>query len=216
LLDNYFFGDHDGGMSDTRKGQSRTELSTRLLLEATADLVVENGWERTTLGAIGRRAGYSHGLVTQRFGSKDGLLHALLDRMTTQWATTELAPRMPAERGVESVCLFLSEVRASAVRDPRSLRALYALMFEGLRIDAIRDDLHKTHVQLRSALAEAFAAQEGRGAGSTDPQIAAARVVAVLRGAAYQWMLDETFPFVDVLSATIDDLVAAHDGGERS
>jgi AcrR family transcriptional regulator len=189
-----------------RKTQTRTELSTRLLLEASADLIVEKGWERTTLAAIGRRAGYSHGLVTQRFGSKDGLLHALLDRMTTQWATNELAPRMPEEAGLPSIRMFLAEVRDSAVRDPRTLRALYALMFEGLRIDAIRSDLTKTHAQLRDAFARALAADAGAVDTGVDPALAAAAIVASLRGAAYQWMLDESFPFAEVLTVMIDDI----------
>jgi AcrR family transcriptional regulator len=189
-----------------RKTQTRTELSTRLLLEASADLIVEKGWERTTLAAIGRRAGYSHGLVTQRFGSKDGLLHALLDRMTTQWATNELAPRMPEEAGLPSIRMFLAEVRDSAVRDPRTLRALYALMFEGLRIDAIRSDLTKTHAQLRDAFARALAADAGAVDTGVDPALTAAAIVASLRGAAYQWMLDESFPFAEVLTVMIDDI----------
>lgn len=189
----------------TRRKQARTELSTRLLLEATADLIVENGWERTTLNAIARRAGYSHGLVTQRFGSKEGLLHALLERMTTEWATNELVPKLPANAGPESIRLFLLEVRDSAVHKPRMLRALYALMFEGLRISAIREDLIKTHEKLRDAFAQAFSNVELPGF-LPSPQIAAASVVSALRGAAYQWMLDESFPFADVLSVIVENL----------
>ena len=61
--------------------QARSEVSTGKLLDAAAELISEGGYERMTLAAIGKRAGYSHGLVTARFGSKEGLLWALVDRM---------------------------------------------------------------------------------------------------------------------------------------
>jgi AcrR family transcriptional regulator len=43
-------------------------VSTRRLIQAAAELLTERGYERTTLAAIGERAGYSAGLVTGRFG----------------------------------------------------------------------------------------------------------------------------------------------------
>ena len=56
----------------------RVELSTRRLVSAAAELIVEKGWEATTAAEIGRRAGYSRAMVHARFGTKDAILYALL------------------------------------------------------------------------------------------------------------------------------------------
>jgi len=56
------------------------------LLDAAADLIAEGGYEAMTLAAVGERAGYSRGLVTARFGSKDQLLEALGSFTATPFA----------------------------------------------------------------------------------------------------------------------------------
>lgn len=186
--------------------QRRTEVSTRLLLEAAAGLIAEQGYERTTLVAIGQRAGYSHGLVSQRFGSKDGLLHALVQRFTTEWATHHLNPQITAEAPVDGIAFMLTEIRDSGARNPGTIRALYALMFEGLRIPALREDMVELHRQLRMRVAEAvrMAQQQGEVPSRLDGEAFARLVISTLRGASYQWLLDPDFP----LAQTITDLVA--------
>jgi len=69
--------------------QARAEVSTRRLLDAARDLIAEVGYHRATLALIAQRAGYSHGLVTRRFGSKENLLYVLVERMTVTWAQRE-------------------------------------------------------------------------------------------------------------------------------
>lgn len=50
------------------------------MLDAATRLIATQGYTATTLEAIGSEAGYSRQLVTQRFGSKDQLLQALVAR----------------------------------------------------------------------------------------------------------------------------------------
>ena len=56
-----------------RTQAERSATSDKALLDAAIDLILERGIEKTTLQAIGARAGYSRGLATYRFGSKAGL-----------------------------------------------------------------------------------------------------------------------------------------------
>ena len=56
----------------------RRDRSERELLEAAIRVVSEQGVSAATFEMIGREAGYSRGLVTQRFGSKDGLIRSLI------------------------------------------------------------------------------------------------------------------------------------------
>jgi AcrR family transcriptional regulator len=55
-----------------RRGQAETAL-----LNAAAELVVEEGVHSLTLARVGARAGYSRGLIPHYFGSKQALLERL-------------------------------------------------------------------------------------------------------------------------------------------
>ncbi len=186
--------------------QRRTEMSTRKLLEAAAELIAELGYERTTLVAIGQRAGYSHGLVTQRFGSKDGLLHALVQRMTTDWAVVHLDTELNGADGIDGVEFLLREIRDSVLRQPTLGRALYSLMFEAVRIPALHADMVELHRELRQRVADVVEQARDRGEVRADvrPGAFAGLVVSTLRGAAYQWLLDPEFPYAE----TVTDLIA--------
>lgn len=63
-----------------RTQAERSAKSEERMLNAAEELFAEQGLIRTTLIDIGRRAGYSGGLATHRFGSKHGILKALVER----------------------------------------------------------------------------------------------------------------------------------------
>lgn len=65
----------DSGRLTQAERRERSELE---LLEATMRVVSEQGVAAATFDAIGKEAGYSRGLVTQRFGSKEGLIRSLI------------------------------------------------------------------------------------------------------------------------------------------
>lgn len=175
------------------------------LLRAAAELIAEQGYERTTLAAIGQRAGYSHGLVTRRFGSKDGLIEALLRRMIDDWKQRELAPELEGKTGIDALQTVIHQIRSSVHRDPGALRALYALMFEGLKPvpEVLARRMRELHLYQRTSWADAL--QEGLAAGDVQPDInvetTAALLVSTLRGAAYLWLLDSEFDIDGVLLA---------------
>src|ERR1700744_2865414 len=65
-------------METTRQTQpERRRLAEAALLNAAAELVVEDGVQALTLARVGQRAGYSRGLITHHFGSKQALLESL-------------------------------------------------------------------------------------------------------------------------------------------
>ncbi|MEU0795260.1 TetR/AcrR family transcriptional regulator [Amycolatopsis sp. NPDC005961] len=65
-------------MTTTRRTQQeRRDQAEAALLGAAAELVVEQGVRSLTLARVGERAGYSRGLVTHHFGSKQVLLERL-------------------------------------------------------------------------------------------------------------------------------------------
>ncbi|MEU0843682.1 TetR/AcrR family transcriptional regulator [Streptomyces sp. NPDC005962] len=65
-------------MTSTRRTQQqRRDQAESALLHAAAELVVEEGVRSLTLVRVSERAGYSRGLVTHHFGSKQSLLERL-------------------------------------------------------------------------------------------------------------------------------------------
>jgi AcrR family transcriptional regulator len=60
-----------------RTQQERRDQAEAALLNAAAELVVEEGVHSLTLARVGQRASYSRGLITHYFGSKQALLERL-------------------------------------------------------------------------------------------------------------------------------------------
>jgi AcrR family transcriptional regulator len=63
--------------TERRTQQQRRDQAEAALLNAAAELVVEEGVHALTLARVGERARYSRGLVTHYFGSKQALLQHL-------------------------------------------------------------------------------------------------------------------------------------------
>lgn len=64
-----------------RTQAERRDESERCLLEAAIAVVAEQGVSAATFETIGRQAGYSRGLATQRFGSKQKLIEAVIGHL---------------------------------------------------------------------------------------------------------------------------------------
>jgi AcrR family transcriptional regulator len=65
-------------MTTTRRTQQeRREQAEAALLNAAAELAIEHGVRSLTLARVGERAGYSRGIVTHHFGSKQALIERL-------------------------------------------------------------------------------------------------------------------------------------------
>ncbi len=180
-------------MSVPSRQAERTERSAEALLDAAGELIAEGGLEAMTFAAIGQRAGYSRGLVTARFGSRAGLVNALLRRTWGQVQVRRDALTRPGQPAIDGLMSFVIVIRQYAQEDPRNVRALFALMFEALGPDdALRARMMQFHQAMRDDIAQLVEA--GRADGSVndaiDPESTAVMLVALFRGLAYQWMLD--------------------------
>jgi AcrR family transcriptional regulator len=67
--------------------QARAQATVEAILTATAELLVDLGYERTTTNAIARRAGVSIGSLYQYFPNKEALFTALCDQHMTEMTT---------------------------------------------------------------------------------------------------------------------------------
>jgi AcrR family transcriptional regulator len=69
----------DVKQSSAARGQARTRLARRAVIEAARDLFVEGGYAMTTVAAISGRADVPEPTVYRLFSSKVGILKVLLD-----------------------------------------------------------------------------------------------------------------------------------------
>lgn len=175
------------------KQQQRTERSTNALLQAASELIVEGGFDALTFAAIGDRAGYSRGLVTARFGSKDGLVEALIDRIVTTWNTRNVLPQTRGLSGRDALVRVVDAIRRQAERDPSGLRVLYAMAFEAI---GPHEELRLRMVKLHEGMRADFATlirrglEDGSIPAGTPADREAELVIAGLRGIGFQWLLE--------------------------
>lgn len=179
--------------SRPRRSQAeRTAESDRRMLRAALKLIGERGYQGTSLAAIGEEAGYSRGLVHERFGSKAGLLWALVKNMLRVWNQQGRARSDPKHVGIDALCDMLDNHRSAIERD-EGYRAFYALLFEVLGpIPELLPEFQKLHRDFRSDIERML--RDGIAAGSVradiDPAAEAVILMSTMRGIAVQWLLE--------------------------
>lgn len=193
-------------MSPSSTTQRRTQAervaeSDRALIGAAVRLIAERGYQRTTLAAIGEASGYSRGLVTQRFGSKEGLLLAVLDRLLDSWALRNVGPRVEQRTGIDALRASLDAYLHVVDTAPESLRAYHALLREADGpVPAVRTRVAEVNRRERDGIEALLRAGQADGTvrADVDPRAVAATFLATIRGTTTQWLLD---PSVDITAA---------------
>jgi AcrR family transcriptional regulator len=189
-----------------RTQQERRAESEQKLLEATAELVVERGFNQLSLNAIGERAGYSHALVTHLFGTKAALIERL-NGMVDELYRSRIEPAVGEKEGLAGVAAFVETYLGLVTSgDPiaRVHVVLWAQAVAGapeLRESRIEWDRH-----FRAGVAELVARASGRSTVDTDCETTAFVIVGLLRCVAMQQLLD---PASVSLPAAIDRVIDA-------
>jgi AcrR family transcriptional regulator len=177
----------------------RVAQSDRALLDAAIELIAERGYDRTTLALIGEKAGYSRGLVTQRFGNKENLLWAVMRDVLDRWNTNALAPRVGDKTGVAALQSILAAYLDACESGPNRIRAYYALLREADGpVPAVRETIRKLHVKERASIANMIRAGNVRA--DIDPDAEATAFLGVMRGVTMQWLLDPKVDLVGTLT----------------
>lgn len=197
-----------GAASTERRTQAeRKESSRKGLLGAALELIAERGFRASSLQAIGERAGYSRGLVSARFGSKEGLLRELVTRMLDRWGTDVRDPAVGSRIGAEALARVAGVHKSAIQQSPDVMRALYMLLFESLSdMPELRGELGRLDQRLRSGTERRLRA--GVKAGSVrrdvDAEAQATLFLAVLRGITLQWLVDPDGMDLDRVYAALD------------
>jgi len=172
-----------------RTQAQRRELSDQRMLDAAFRLIERQGGSRTTLVEIGELSGYSHGLVSHRFGSKEALVRAVTERLQHQFAKM-LEPTLAGLHGLKALTVTAETYLHTAAASDRN--AMYVLIGEALGpLPEIRGGL--AHADRKFRLATHKLIEEGMRSGEirsdVDPSAYAALFVGTLRGLVVQHLM---------------------------
>lgn len=166
----------------------RVELSSRRLLQAAAELIVEKGWEATTAAEIGRRAGYSRAMVHARYGSKD----AILDAFQNVYVARLNPDPQPGATGLQQVLAHFDRVREIHAEDASVTRAMFVSAFEAVKTtsplrDGVRAQLAGAAVKIEAGLQAGIA--DGSLRADIDVDMAMRDITGSIFGIAFQWVV---------------------------
>jgi AcrR family transcriptional regulator len=150
--------------------QRRSHQTMERLLDAAEELMMERGYESTTVADVVRRAGSSVGAFYARFADKDALVRCLLSRFVEQAiATTHVAlgPDRWATASDEELFRDGIAFLVAICRQRARLVAAFVRLLDG--------DLHSVQDQLADAVTASFLrVMESRGTriGRSNPEAA--------------------------------------------
>ena len=180
-------------MAPLRKNPERRADSNQRIIQAAMELFAEKGYQRTTLVQIGQRAGFTGTLVSNRFGSKERVLRAVLAQILNRFEDREETQAPPgnnvADRLSRFVAMYLKDV---AEQGPR-IQALYVLMGEALgALPEISDEIVKVNTVFREEISSLIRTgiEKGEFTQNLDVDLSATLIVGLLRGIAMQFLAE--------------------------
>jgi AcrR family transcriptional regulator len=196
-----------------RTQAERTATANRRMIRAAIRLIARQGYTRTTLAQVGKQAGYTGGLVSHHFGSKAGLLRALVERASGRFYRDQLLAATRDKSGLDALCASMDTYLDELVVREEYMRALYVLMGESLgpvgEINEVFADLNRGFRASAVAWIQG-GMQAGEIRSDLDPDAEAAVFVGMLRGVATQWMTDPHCFDLDAVRESLKHALRRH------
>jgi AcrR family transcriptional regulator len=173
-----------------RRQTERSAESARRLIDAAIELGAEKGFDRMTVRELCRHGGYSNAMVHERYGSKAGLLRAMMESEFETWVSPVISDGMS---GLEIALEHVAATERAARQDPRRLRAFFVLCYETTGpISELAGWMQGANARYRASVARAL--RRGQADGSVrhdlDRERAAHQVITYILGAGLQWSLE--------------------------
>ncbi len=183
--------------AQSQNGQSltqaeRTAISDKAMVDACIDLILEHGTDKTTLQAIGEKAGYSRGLATYRFGSKAGLYDEVCKSISRRWLEY-LKNDVGDTVGIEAMCRALDSFFRFVSDSPREARVLQILYCGAA---SPKSEYRQTSANIHQRQQDDVAAwvragmRTGEIREDADPKSIAAQYIAYITGMTYLWLIN--------------------------
>ncbi len=189
--------------------QQRAQRTRERLLDTALRLISEKGSGETTFEAISEASGISRGSIRFHFGSKSGLLFAVVDRAFDVFENEILAPLL----GDDGPTTFAEAIEANRdfLRDHQEAGRLFlVLMSESLgprrELQPQLSELYERFRRFIRVWVQA-AQRNGSVAPRVDVDSASAVILGALVGLHYQWQLDPERVELDRVYATLTEVL---------
>ncbi len=195
--------------SSARRTQAeRRDESQRLLVEATMAVVSQRGVSAATFEAIGQAAGYSRGLATQRFGSKQGLIDAVIDYLHQRRDEILEAAHVADMTPLDAI-LFYVDSHMKLIDREVDGRAYFMLLAGAVAdLSSMREAFAASHERVRQWLEGVI--RKGQADGSinreTDPGAVGLMIGSLLLGVSIQWLVDPTMKIEPIRKTSLATL----------
>jgi AcrR family transcriptional regulator len=199
-----------------RTQAERRSQSEEALLDAAAAVIAERGIDRASLTSIGTRAGMSRALPAHHFGSKDAMIHRLVERSQERLSDEMVAALLHSDLDREQasaldILRFMVGAYLELFVDPTSDNlALVALWGAVIPADASVEGL--IDADRRAVAGWAAVIERGHDDGSiradVDPAAAGVALLALTRGIAALLLIDPELVDLPSVRRTCDDWIA--------
>ena len=189
------------------RGQYRNGIIQReRILESATELFARHGYAGASLRQIAAGVGVTPGNVLLHFGSKEGLLMAVLDR----WTATSFQSRETSE-GLDNL-RSLSGLMKEHLSERKFIELFMTMASEATDPEHPAHDLMVARyedVVARIAADLAYASQHGqiRPLDEHEISVCARRVVAMMDGLQIQWLLNPSVDLVAEFEDFLDALI---------
>ena len=191
-----------------RKGRALTPQgasSREKILDAAVELIAERGYSATSVDALCRRAGIVKTALYWHFGSKEGLLAAVIDRVASAWIDELRSTVSRAGEPRERLAVALAGMRRIVEQRPELLRLLLSVLLERAEgDDETRAALQRAFLRARRAIVETI---EATTPGVRDPDLIAHTIVSLMQGALLLRLADPEGTDLDRVFAEIERTV---------
>jgi AcrR family transcriptional regulator len=162
------------------------------MLNAAVELICAKGTTKTTLKEVGVVAGYSRGLASHRFGTKDQLFTFIVRSVGELWLK-ELSLAVKEKVGVTAIGAAIDAHQAFITQGANNIRAFYILWFNSIGPDrGLREVVANIHLRrqkdVENWIQKAVANKELSV--TIDYRGAAQNFCAAIIGIVYQWLAD--------------------------
>jgi AcrR family transcriptional regulator len=182
----------------------RTAISDGRMLETAMALVLQHGTHNTTLREVGEAAGYSRGLASNRFGTKEDLFAELIDVFNERWKKESTA-FVGNRTGLEAFDAANENIIHFMNTNSDYIRAMFILYYETVGSSAVmRERLAEQHSAYRRAIGRYISQgiEEGTIKQSVVPSKVALQYTSFFFGLVYQWLAN---PDVIDFESTLHD-----------
>ena len=195
----------------SRRGADRREE----LIAVATRLIARNGSRGTTLADIAHEAGVSQAAVVYHFGTKEGLLNAILDARDS--FEDGLIWRLGPDPGMR-IFGIIADIVAGWADHPDLVGLLGVLIAENVGDDdALRPRLAANYRLTVDRLAATLASAQEHGEMRTDvdPRAKAIEILAYLSGLELAWLVSSDIPAAETTAAWAAEQVAGLSAGAK-